>query len=87
MSEMGEMPMPGGWTMSMAWMPIEGQTWFSAAAAFLGMWVVMMGAMMLPSLIPTLWRFRQMAAEMGETGPGRLAALTGLAYFVVWIVC
>lgn len=24
MSAMGEMPMPGGWTMSMAWMPMPG---------------------------------------------------------------
>jgi hypothetical protein len=27
MSAMGEMPMPGGWTMSMAWMRMPGQTW------------------------------------------------------------
>jgi hypothetical protein len=25
MSAMGEMPMPGGWTMSMAWMRMPGQ--------------------------------------------------------------
>ena len=36
MSAMGEMPMPGGWTMSMAWMRMPGQTWPSAAASFLG---------------------------------------------------
>jgi len=49
MSAMGEMPMPGGWTMSMAWMPMCGQTWPGATASFLDMWVVMMVAMMLPS--------------------------------------
>ncbi|HSR96291.1 MAG TPA: hypothetical protein VLM79_04430, partial [Kofleriaceae bacterium] len=27
MSAMGGMPMPGGWTMSMAWMRMPGQTW------------------------------------------------------------
>ena len=27
MSAMGEMPMPGGWTMSMAWMRMPRQTW------------------------------------------------------------
>src|SRR5260370_15232686 len=59
MSAMGEMPMPGGWTMSMAWMRMPGQTWPGAAAWFLGMWVVMMVAVMLPSLVPTLWRYRQ----------------------------
>jgi hypothetical protein len=32
MSAMGEMPMPGGWTMSMAWMRMPGQTWPAAAA-------------------------------------------------------
>jgi hypothetical protein len=41
MSAMGEMPMPGGWTMSMAWMRMPGQTWPGAAASFLGMWIVM----------------------------------------------
>src|SRR5947208_1105966 len=37
-----DMAMPGGWTMSMAWMRMPGQTWPGAAAMFLGMWVVMM---------------------------------------------
>jgi hypothetical protein len=38
MSAMGEMPMPGGWTMSMAWMRMPGRAWSSgAAASFLGM--------------------------------------------------
>lgn len=32
----GMMPMPGGWTMSMAWMRMPGQTWPGAAASFLG---------------------------------------------------
>ena len=39
MSAMGGMPMPGGWTMSMAWMRMPGQTWPGAAASFLGMWL------------------------------------------------
>ena len=34
----------------------NGQTWLGAAASFLGMWIVMMAAMMLPSLVPMLWR-------------------------------
>jgi predicted metal-binding membrane protein len=42
----------------MAWMRMPGQTWPGAAASFLGMWVVMMVAMMLPSLVPMLWRYR-----------------------------
>jgi hypothetical protein len=39
MSAMGETPMPGGWTMSIAWMRMPGQTWPGAAASFLGSWV------------------------------------------------
>jgi hypothetical protein len=41
MSSMGEMPMPGGWSMAMAWMRMPGQTWPGAAVSFLVMWVVM----------------------------------------------
>jgi predicted metal-binding membrane protein len=86
MSAMGEMPMPGGWTMSMAWMRMPGQTWPGAAASFLGMWVVMMVAMMLPSLVPMLWRYRQAVGRTGETRLGRLTALVGVGYFSVWAV-
>jgi predicted metal-binding membrane protein len=86
MSAMGEMPMPGGWTMSMAWMRMPGQTWPGAAASFLGMWVVMMVAMMLPSVVPMLWRYRQAVVRTGETRLGRLTALVGVGYFFVWTV-
>jgi predicted metal-binding membrane protein len=86
MSAMGNMPMPGGWTMSMAWMRMPGQTWPAAAATFLGMWVVMMVAMMLPCLLPTLWRYRQAVGRTGETHPGRLTALLGAGYFFAWTV-
>ena len=86
MSAMGEMPMPGGWTMSMAWMRMPGQTWPGAAASFLGMWVVMMVAMMLPSLVPMLWRYRQAVGRTGEAPLGRLTALVGVGYFFVWTV-
>jgi predicted metal-binding membrane protein len=84
MSAMAEMPMPGDWTMSMAWMRMPGQTWPGAAASFLCMWVVMMVAMMLPSLIPMLWRYRQSIGRTGETRLGRLTALVGVGYFFVW---
>ena len=39
MSAMQGMSMPGGWTMSMIWMRMPGQTLLGAAANFLGMWV------------------------------------------------
>ena len=86
MSTMGGMPMPGGWTMSMAWMPMPGQTWLGAAASFVGMWVVMMMAMMLPSLVPTLWRYRQVVGGTGETRLSWLTGLVAIGYFFVWTV-
>lgn len=82
MSSMAATPMPGGWTLSMAWTPMCGQSWAGAAAAFVGMWAAMMVAMMLPSIAPALWRYR-VAAE----GTGRATWLTwvaAVAYFVVW---
>ena len=78
------MPMPGGWTMSMAWMRMPGQTSPGAAASFLGMWVVMMVAMMLPSLVPMLWRYRQAVGRTGEPRLAGLTALVGVGYFTVW---
>ena len=46
--------------MSAMWMPAggggPGQTWGSAAASFVAMWVPMMAAMKLPSLVSTLLR-------------------------------
>jgi predicted metal-binding membrane protein len=86
MSAMGEMPMPGGWTMSMAWMRTAGQTWPGAAASFLDMWVVMMVAMMLPSLVPMLLHYRHVVGTTGGARLGRLTALVGVGYFLVWAV-
>ncbi|HEX4385407.1 MAG TPA: DUF2182 domain-containing protein [Myxococcales bacterium] len=65
--------------MSMAWMRMPGQTWPEAAAMFVGMWDAMMVAMMLPSLVPMLSRYRKAAGG----GPG-LTALAAAGYFFVW---
>jgi predicted metal-binding membrane protein len=94
---MGEMPMPGGWTMSMTWMRMPEQTWLGAAASFLGMWVTMMVAMMLPSLTPMLWRYREVVDQAVGQASGksrklravrltadRLTLIVGLGYFFVW---
>jgi predicted metal-binding membrane protein len=59
--------------MSMAWMRMPGQTWPGAAASFVGMWVVMMVAMMLPS--PMLRRYRQAVDTPDGTRLGRLTTL------------
>jgi predicted metal-binding membrane protein len=80
----GGMAMPGGWTMSMAWMRMEGQTRLGAAATFMGMWVVMMVAMMVPSLVPMLSRYRR--EVRGDPELGRLAAIAGAGYFFAWTV-
>jgi predicted metal-binding membrane protein len=84
MSPAGEMPMPGGWTMSMAWMRMPGQTWAGATASFVCMWVVMMAAMMLPSLTPVLWHYRQSLPAIRDARRGRLTTLVGLGYFFTW---
>lgn len=86
MSRMGEMPMAGGWTMSMVWSRMPQQTWLDAAASFLGMWITMMVAMMLPSLVPALRRYRQAVGTAGEKNIDRLTALVGAGYFCIWIV-
>lgn len=70
--------------MSMAWRRMPGQTWPGAAVSYLGMWAVMMVAMMLPSLLPNLRRYREAVGRTGGSRLGRLTVLVGLAYFVVW---
>jgi predicted metal-binding membrane protein len=84
MSAMSGMQMPGGWTMSMMWMRMQTQTWSGAAATFLGMWIVMMMAMMLPALVLMLRQYREVVGWSNEPRLGRLTVLVGIAYFVVW---
>jgi predicted metal-binding membrane protein len=84
MSSMDGMPMPGGWNLSMMWMRMPGQTWPGVAMQFVGMWLVMMIAMMLPSLMPMLWRYRQAVGGKAGNFLGVLTALVGTGYFFVW---
>ena len=99
MSAMGGMPMPGGWSMSMAWMRMPGQTWPGAATSFIGTWVVMMVAMMMPSLVLMLGRYRQavgrpaasappspLGRRRGETRVATLTAIVCAGYLLVWTV-
>ena len=65
--------------MSMAWMRMPEQTWLGAALSFLGMWVVMMVAMMLPSLVPMLLRYRNAVDATAKARLGRLTALVAVA--------
>jgi hypothetical protein len=64
----------------MAWMRMPEQTWLGAAATFLGMWAVMMVAMMLPSLAPMLNRYRRSVAAASEGSLARLTAIAGAGY-------
>ena len=69
---------------AMMWMRMPGQSWPGAAASFLGMWVVMMVAMMLPTLIPMLWRYRESAMNTGAARLAWLTAIVTVGYFCVW---
>jgi len=83
MSTMHRMAMPGGWTMTMAWMRMPGQSAAGAAAAFLAMWCVMMVAMMLPVIAPALLRHRRSFAP-GDARRDRSTLTVALGYFGVW---
>jgi predicted metal-binding membrane protein len=79
----GGMEMPGGWTMSMMWMRMPGQTWAMSGATFLLMWLAMMVAMMLPSAMPMLNSYRRWLAGDGANGISMLVVAGG--YFGVWM--
>lgn len=83
---MNPMSMSGGAMMSMTWMPMCGQSWMAAASSFLGIWTVMMAAMMLPSLIPALWRYRQAVGRAGKLSSTLLTVPAAAGYFMVWTV-
>jgi predicted metal-binding membrane protein len=71
-----EVEMPGGWAMSMMWMPMDGQSWFASAISFLFMWLAMMVAMMMPSALLTFLRVRREGASLGCIASG---------YFTIWL--
>jgi predicted metal-binding membrane protein len=72
----GGMDMPGGWTMSMMWMRMPGQSWTISAAMFLLMWLAMMVAMMLPSALPTFLKTRRRWVSLCYMASG---------YFAMWL--
>ncbi len=84
MSAMGGMEMPGGWTVSMMWMRLPGQSWPGAAGSFLGLWLVMMVAMMLPSLGPRLQQYLLGLPETNETQRGGIILWVAAGYFCIW---
>lgn len=62
------------------------QTWYGAAAGYLGMWMAMMVPMMLPSLVPMLSRYRQSVRGAKGIRLHGLTALVGVGYFGLWAV-
>lgn len=84
MSDMPGMAMPGGWRMSMAWMRMPGQSWLDAAAVFLAMWTVMTVAMMLPSLLPMLRRYRAAVGDVRGVSLDAMTLRVAAGYFAVW---
>jgi predicted metal-binding membrane protein len=70
-----EMEMPGGWTMSMMWTRMRGQTWFASATSFLFMWLGMMVAMMMPSALPIFLKARRQRGALCYMASG---------YFGIW---
>jgi predicted metal-binding membrane protein len=82
MSAMSGTPMPGGWTLSAAWLPLCGRTWLQTAVSFVSMWATMMPAMMLPALAPMLWR----ECESSILQSGLLIISTASGYFLAWLL-
>jgi predicted metal-binding membrane protein len=70
----------------MTGMSMPQQTWYGAAAGYLGMWMAMMVPMMLPSLVPMLSRYRRSVRDMEQIRLHGLTALVGVGYFAVWAV-
>ena len=69
----------------MTGMPMSQQTWYGAAAGYVGMWMAMMVPMMLPSLVPMVSRYRRSVPAEGLRRHG-LTVLVGLGYFAIWAV-
>lgn len=80
----GVMAMPGGWSMSMIWMRMPGQSWLAAAAMFVWMWLAMMVVMMLPSALPMFTAFHRSAVARGIGLAGIKTAMVVSGYFAVW---
>ena len=70
-----DMKMPGGWTMSMMWMRMSGDSWLTAWLSFTFMWMAMMAAMMMPSAAPVFLKTKRSVKSF---------YWTVLGYFTVW---
>jgi predicted metal-binding membrane protein len=80
-----EMEMPGGWTMSMMWMPKPGHAWAASITTFLFMWLAMMVAMMMPSALPRFVHTRRTLDRGGYVGTFVSLPLMACGYFAMWL--
>ena len=67
-------------------MTMAQETWFGAAARYLGMLMLVMVPMMLPSLVPMLSRYRRSARGTHGIHLHGLTALVAIGYLVIWAV-
>jgi predicted metal-binding membrane protein len=77
--------MPGGWSTSIMWLRAD-STWLAKFGSFLVMWIVMMVAMMLPSLTPVLLDYRRALTESNLAEPALRPILVASGYFFVWTI-
>lgn len=81
----GSMEMAGGWKMSMVWMRMPGQSSLASFEMFALMWLAMMVAMMLPSALPMLSKFRRPVPTTIDSFAGFTTVLVASGYFAVWM--
>jgi predicted metal-binding membrane protein len=79
------MRMANGQMISMVWMHTPGDSWLATGAEFEEMWGVMMLAMMLPSMWPSIRLFRRVALARDESEASWLSLVMVFGYFLVWL--
>jgi predicted metal-binding membrane protein len=70
MSMSSGLPTAGGMNLPSVWVRMPDQTWLNAVVSFVGMWMAMMAAMMLPSLVPILLVYRRSLRRVDRTRLG-----------------
>jgi predicted metal-binding membrane protein len=71
------LPMPGGWTMSMMWLQMPGQSRLAASAQFLIMWLGMVSVMNLPLMVPVFLHTGRRSLS--------LCYIVG-GYYTIWLI-
>jgi len=71
-------------SMGSPWMLMPGRSLLGATASFTAQWLVMMVAMMMPSLVPELMHYRHALRAARNAEMGALTALVAVGYFLVW---